>query len=116
LRCKFLILQGLHFCKTAQVAWSAAEASREKCANQLPGQRWADYFPSQTENIHVVIFDALVGGENIMDKPCANTGNFVRNDGGTHAAAAERDSALYLSSSYSSRQWDDGFGIVIGGV
>jgi hypothetical protein len=98
------------------VAWSAAEVSGEKCTDQFPGQRWSDYFPPQTENIHVVVFDALVGGEYIVDKPCAHTGNFVRSDGRTHAAAAERDSALYLSSSYSSRQWDDEFGIVIGGV
>jgi hypothetical protein len=76
----------------------------------------ADYFSSQTEDIHVVIFDALVGGENIVDKPCTHTGNFIRGDGRTHAAAAERDSTLNLPGGYSPRQWDDEIRVVISGV
>jgi hypothetical protein len=100
----------------AFVAWSATEVSSQKCLDQLPGQGRSDNLSSQTKDIHVVVFDALAGGENILDKPCTHTENFVRSDGRTHAASADRDSTLNLPSNYSSRQWDDEFRVVICGV
>jgi hypothetical protein len=45
-----------------------------------------------------------------MDKPSTHTDNFVRNDRCTRAAAAER---INLPGSYSPRQRDDEFGVVI---
>jgi hypothetical protein len=57
-----------------------------------------------------------VGGENVVDKPCTHTGNFVRSDGRTHATAAEHDSALNLPGGHCPRQRDDEFRVVISGV
>ena len=94
----------------------AAEVSGQKGLDQFPGERRTDHFSTQTKDIHVVIFDALMGGENIMDEPSTHAGNFVRGDGCSHAAAAERDSALNLSSGYSPGQRDDEVGVVISGV
>jgi hypothetical protein len=61
--------------------------SGQKGLDQFPGERRPDDFSAQTEDIHVVIFDALMSGENIMDEPGTHARNFVRCDGRTHAAA-----------------------------
>ena len=98
------------------MAWSAAEVSGQRGFDQFPGKRRPDHFPTQTKDIHVVIFDALVGGENIMNKPSTHTMDFVRSDGCTHAAAAKRDSALNLPGGYSPSQRDDEVGVIISGV
>jgi hypothetical protein len=90
--------------------------SGQKGLDQFPGERRPDHFSTQTKDIHVVIFDALVGGENIMNKPSTHTMDFVRSDGCTHAAAAKRDSALNLPGGYSPSQRDDEVGVVISGV
>ena len=94
MRCNFLLLDRLYFSHSALVACGAAEMSGQKGLDQFPGERRPDHFSSQTKDIHVVIFDALVGGENIMNKPSTHTMDFVRGDGCTLAAAAKRDSAL----------------------
>ena len=60
----FLVLQRPHFSQAALVAWSAAEVSGQKGLDQFPGERRPDHFPTQTKDIHVVIFDALMGMEN----------------------------------------------------
>ena len=86
----------LHFIQAAFVALGTTEVSRQKSLDQFPGQRGPDHFSTQTKDIHVVIFDALMGGENIMDEPGPHTGNLVRGDGRSHAAAAERHSAFNL--------------------
>jgi len=83
-----LVLQRLHFSHSASVAYGTTEVSGQKGLDQFPGKRRPDHFSAQTKDIHVVIFDALVGGENIMDEPGTHTGNFVRCDGCSHAAAA----------------------------
>jgi hypothetical protein len=61
--------------------------SGQKGLDQFPGEPRPDHFSAQTEDIHVVIFDALMSGENIMNEPGTHTRNFVRSDGRTHAAA-----------------------------
>jgi hypothetical protein len=83
----FLVLERLHFSDSSPVAWRAAELRGQKGFDQFPSERRPDHFSAQTENIHIIIFDTLMSGENIMDEPGTHTRNFVRRDGRTHAAA-----------------------------
>ena len=98
------------------MALGAAEVSGEKGLDQFQSEGRPDHFSAQTKYIHVVIFDALVSGENIMDEPGTNTGNFVHGDGRSHAAAAERHSTLNVSRGDGPGQGDNEVGVVIFGV
>ena len=98
------------------MALGAAEVSGQKGLDQFPGERRPDHFSTQTKDIHVVIFDALMGGEDIMDEPGTHAGNLVRGDGRSHAAAAERHSAFNLPRGDGPGQGDDEVGVVISGV
>ena len=56
------------------MAHRAAEASGQESLDEFQGERRSDRLSSQTEDIHVVIFNALMGGENVMDKPGTHAG------------------------------------------
>ena len=56
-----LALQRLDISQAALVAWRAAEAGGEKLLDQFAGQRRPDHFPAQTKDVHVLIFDAMMG-------------------------------------------------------
>ncbi len=88
--------------------------SREKGFDEFPSESGTDHFSPETEDIHVVVFYALVSAEDIVDQPCADTWNLVRSDRGTDSAATKRDPAFYLTGGNSSRQRDDEVRIVVG--
>ena len=98
------------------MALGAAEVSGQKGLDQLPGECRPDHFSTQTKDIHVVIFDALMSGEDIMDEPGTHAGNLVRGDGRSHAAAAECHSAFNLPRGDGLCQGDDEVGVIISGV
>jgi hypothetical protein len=105
-----------HFIDSALVANCAAEASLQERLNQFPGQCRPDYLPAERKDIHVVVLNALVSGEHVMDEPSAHTGNLVGADGGTHAAAAERYSAINRASGYGPGQWDNVIWVIVSGT
>jgi hypothetical protein len=98
------------------VANGTAEASLQKCLNQFPCQRWPDHLPTKTKDIHVVVFNALVSREHVMDEPGAHTGNFVGADGCAHATAAKRYSAINCASGYGPSQWDNVIRVIVSGA
>ncbi len=65
-----MVFNRLYLCQAAFVAGVAAELSR--------------------------VFDALMGGEDMVDKSGSHPGNLVGGDRCSHAAAAERDTAINL--------------------
>ena len=67
----------------------ATEASGKKSLDQLQRERGPDHFSAQAKDVHVVILDALMGGEDVMDEAGTHAGDFVSGDGRSHAAAAE---------------------------
>lgn len=111
-----LFLQCLDLSDAPLMAWSAAETSSQKGFDQLLGECSPDHFPAETKDIHVVVFDTLMGGENIVDERGTHTGNLARGDGRSYTATAERHSPLNSSRRDSSRQRNDEVGIVISGV
>ena len=98
------------------MAFGPAEAGGHESLYEFPGECGPDNFSTQTNDIHVVIFDALTGGEDIMDERGAHAWNLVRRDGRSYSAAAERQSAFNLPCCDSPGQWDDEVGVVISGV
>ena len=112
----FPVLQRLHFSHSAPVARSAVELSGQKGLDQFPCECCPNHFSSQTEDIHIVIFDALMSGENIMDEPGTHSRNFIRGDGRTHTAATQRYPTSNLLGSDGSGHGDDEIRVVISGV
>jgi hypothetical protein len=98
------------------VANCAAEASLQKRLNQFPGQCRPDYLPAERKDIHVVVLNALVSGEHVMDETRAHTGNLVGADGGSHATAAERYSTINRAGGYGPGQWDNVIRVIVSGA
>ena len=68
------------------------EMSSQKL-NDCPKVSHPDHFSTQTKDIHVVVLDALMGGEDVMDSAARTPANLfaaIR----SHAAAAEHHSAF----------------------
>ena len=70
----------------------------EVCADEgvdaLEGEGGADDARAEDEDVHVVVFDALVGGVSVMAHAGADAGNFVGGDADADAGAADEDAAL----------------------
>jgi hypothetical protein len=52
--------ESLHPVDSALVACSAAESSFEKPLDQFPRECGPDHFSTQTKDIHIIVFHALV--------------------------------------------------------
>jgi hypothetical protein len=68
---------------------------------------------AERKNVHVVVFNALVSGEDIVNEPRAHASNLVGADGRPHTASAKRYSAINFGGGYSSGQWDHVVGIIV---
>jgi hypothetical protein len=79
------------------MAWCIAEARCKKSFDQLQSECRADHFSAEAEYVQIVILDALPCGEHVMNEPGANAGDLIRRNGCTHAAAAQRDTALDIA-------------------
>jgi hypothetical protein len=73
------------------MAYGAAKAGGQESLDKLQGERSSEHLCAQIKDVHVVIFDASMGRENIMDRPGTRTGNFVRGDSRSDAAAARQN-------------------------
>lgn len=62
------------------MALGLTELSRQKCFDQVPGEGRADSPATQTNNVHVIVFDPLPGREVIADQAGSNAGNPVGAD------------------------------------
>jgi hypothetical protein len=54
--------------------------SPQKNLDQLQRELRTNHFSAQTKDVHAVIFNALMGGENIMDEGRAHARQLVRGD------------------------------------
>jgi hypothetical protein len=71
---------------------------------------------AERKNVHVVVFNALVSGEHVVDEPSAHASNFVGTDRCPHSTAAERNSAIDVAGGYGSSQWDHVIRIIVSGA
>jgi hypothetical protein len=92
----FCFLNRSHFAEAPQVSLGRAESRREKRINQVPCDSWADGSAAYTEDIHVIVLDALPGREVVVDQRCADSAHLVCAYRSAHATAADRHSTLHL--------------------
>jgi hypothetical protein len=58
--------------QTADVSRGVAELRCQECLHQVPGHFRPYRAATHAEKVHIVVFDALPGGEVIMNQGCAN--------------------------------------------
>src|SRR5215831_7310023 len=102
--------------QTAQMAWSLAELGLQKRYDEIPRDGRSHRTPAHTDNIHVVVFDALPGREVVMHQPGANGWYLVCADRRADAAAADRHPALDRPRRHSASERDDEVGIIVARV
>ena len=107
-----LAFEFLHLCQTSFVSFRPGELSRQKCLNQLPRQRWSDHFSTEANDVHVVIFHALMCREHVVYESGSSAGNFVRGDRRANATAAECYATFHLPGGDGFGQRDDKIGVV----
>jgi hypothetical protein len=79
------------------VAFRLAEFRCQKSFDKVPSHH-GPYDPApETDNVHVIVLDALPSREMVVDQTGANTRNFVGADGSTHPASANSNPAIYCA-------------------
>src|SRR5258708_6672815 len=81
--------------------------------NQFLGHLNSRYAAAETQQIHIVIFHALMSGVILVNKCSPDPGNFVGRNGGADAASANGNSALYLSRCHRPCQGYDKIWVVV---
>jgi hypothetical protein len=108
--------QRFHFVDSALVALRAAEASFQKRLDQFPRKRGPDHLSTQRKDIHVVVFNSLMGGEYVVNKSGSYTGNLIGAYGCAHSTAAKRYSAIHLASGHGVGKRDHVIGVIVSGT
>src|ERR1700677_3221654 len=86
-----------HFAKPAQMALGMAEFRCQIRFDKLPCDFRSDRAATHAQDVHVVVFHALVRRKMIANQAGTNSGNLVSRDRGADTAAADRDAALHLA-------------------
>src|SRR5438552_3411520 len=97
------------------MAFSPAEFRRQKCFDEIPRDRWPDCPAAQTDDVHVIVLDALARRKMVANQAGAHSRNFVGADGGADTASADRYTALHLAGRYRSSERDDKIRVVVAG-
>ena len=92
-----------------------AEFSREKSLHQIPRDCGSFRPAAETQDIQVIVLDALQGGKMIVNRTGARSRNLVGADRRADAAAANGHAPVNLPGGHSLRQWNDIVGVVVVG-
>src|SRR5207249_708042 len=92
-----LLFHLLDLPETAHVGLLAVEYRAEERADQIGGEQRADDVRAETEDVHVVVLDALVGRVDVVADRGANSIQLAGRDGRSDARAADEDAALGLA-------------------
>ena len=95
------------------MARGLAEFGGQERLQIVPGREGSNRTATHADDIHVVIFYTLAGGEVTFYKSSSNARNFICAHGRADAAAANRDSALDRACRYGPSQRSDEIGIVV---
>src|SRR6266511_1122416 len=87
----------LDLLQPSNIALLPREGGAEEGLDEISGQLRADYLRPQTEHVHVIVLDALVGGVGIVADCRADAGKLAGRDRGAHARPADEDAALGLA-------------------
>src|SRR5262245_49387959 len=112
----FSRFQRSHLAQSAQMARGLAELGGQERLHQIPGHFGPYRTSAHAEDIHVIILDALLGGEMIVDETGANAFHLVGAYRRANAAAADRDAAIYIARDDRLGERHDVVGIVVVGI
>src|SRR5579872_363083 len=93
-----LVFQRSNFAEAPQMPLSLTEFSRQESLNQIPSEFRADNATAQTNNVHVIVLDALPRREMIFDQSCANARNLIGANRGAYTTAADGHAAHNFSA------------------
>ena len=91
----------------------AAEFRGEKGLDQIPGQFQALDAPAQTDQIEIIILNALSGGEMVLDQTRAYCFDFIGANRSTDTAATYGYAAIHFSRGQCPAERDNEVGIII---
>ena len=81
--------------QTTKVAFRAAKTCCKKYLNQFPRIGGAEDLTAKTNQVEVVVLDALVRGKGFMDQAGADPWDLVRGDADSDSAPANGDTAIH---------------------
>src|SRR5215469_11059843 len=99
--------------KSAQVPLGLTEPGRQEGLDKIPRYSRPHSPAAHTNNVHVVVLDALPGREVVVDQTGADAWNFVRANRRPHPTTADRNAAFYFPSSHRPSQRNDKVGVVV---
>ena len=95
-------------------AWLNSAARKVSTRSQATAG--SDGPAAHAEDVHVIVLDALLRREMVVDERRADARNLVGADRGADAAAADRHAALHLSRDHGLGERNDEVGIVVAGI
>ena len=102
-----------HARQAPQVPVGLIELGAEERLHEIPGDGRPDGPSAHAQYVEVIVLDASLGGEVVVDEGGADTGDFVGADRCAHTAAADSHAALYLSGNDGLGERNDEVGIVV---
>src|SRR5579859_5063376 len=69
------------------------EFGLDECVDQFEGEGGADNSCAENDDVHIVVFNALMGGVGVVAHAGADAGDLVGGDADTYAGAADENAA-----------------------
>jgi len=91
----------------------SAESRGKKCLNQFPRESVTDHEAAETDQVEIVVLDALVRGKCFVNQTRADADNLIRRDRCSNSASANRNPSLHVSTGNSASQRHDIIRIII---
>jgi len=107
------MFQQSDFFQPPQVPCCLAELGRQERPDQVPGDGRTHRSATHANDVEVIIFNSLPGGESVVDQSSSNSRNLVGANRHADATAANRDAAIYLPVGNSLSQRDHKLQIVV---
>ena len=90
------MFENIDFAETADVPFFAREVRAEKGMNAFQGRLGANYARPEDQDVHIVVFDSLVGRVGVVAEAGADAFNFVGRDAGSDARATDEHASFGL--------------------
>src|SRR4029079_12218447 len=108
-----LCLQRCHLAQPSHVSIGVGEFGGEKSLDQIPCEFRSFDASAQTDDVEVVVLDALLRRKMILNQTSADAFNFVRANRCADTAAANCHATIHRFSSHCMPKWNDKIGIII---
>jgi hypothetical protein len=108
-------LERRDFSQAAQVPFSLTKLRRQKCLEQVPSYTRPYGTATHTYNVHVVVLDALLGREMVVDQGGTNAQDLVGANGRSHTTPADGNPAVHITCGDRLGKGENEIGVIIAG-